>query len=119
MLVKTGTNKTLRGHKLLVISPWEAPAGFLEKLAAAFPDLHVVYHVQGWNSIPPSTADDLPDGLWDDVTILMTFSTLPTPEQAPKLEYVQLMSAGANHVLDKPVFRDTEVSFCTANGVHG
>ncbi|KAL2166242.1 hypothetical protein VTG60DRAFT_3082 [Thermothelomyces hinnuleus] len=118
MLVRTDTNKTLKGHKLLIIAPWQAPAGFLEKLAAAFPDLQVVYHVHSLATTPPST-DAIPDQTWRDVTILLTFNTLPTPEQAPKLQYVQLLSAGANHVLNKPVFKDTEVAFCTANGVHG
>lgn len=111
-------NKTLKGHKLLVIAPWEAPAGFVEKLAAEFPDLQVDYHVHGRSATPPSTTI-VSDETWRDVTILLTFATLPTPEQAPKLQYVQLMSAGANHVLDKPLFKDTEVTFCTANGVHG
>lgn len=118
MLVRTDTNKTLRGHKLLIVAPWQAPAGLLEKLTNAFPDLKVVYHVNTSKTTPPSP-DSIPDETWQDVTILLTFNTLPTPEQAPKLQYVQLMSAGANHVLDKPVFKDTEVAFCTANGVHG
>ncbi|KAL2163924.1 hypothetical protein VTH06DRAFT_3136 [Thermothelomyces fergusii] len=111
-------DKTLRGHKLLILAPWQqAPAGFLERLAAAFPDLTVVYHVYSLE-MPPS-ADAIPDEAWRDVTILFTFRTIPTPEQVPKLQYVQLMSAGANHVLDERVFKDTEVAFCTANGVHG
>ena len=118
MLVKKDINKTLKGHKLLVIAPWAAPDGFVEKLTTAFPDLQVVYHVQHWTSTPLPLIT-LPAGTWDDVTILMTFSTLPAPEEAPKLEYVQLLSAGVNHVLDKPMYKDTTAAFCTANGVHG
>ncbi|KAK4155400.1 oxidoreductase-like protein [Chaetomidium leptoderma] len=110
--------QTLKGHKLLVIAPWKAPPGFLEQLTAAFPDLQVIYHVEGWTSTP-LPVQTVSTETWKDVTILLTFSTLPTPEEAPKLEYVQLMSAGVNHVLDNPVFKDTEVTFCTANGVHG
>lgn len=73
MLVKTDSNKTLKGHKLLIIAPWAPPVAFVEKLAAAVPDLQVVYHVQNWTSTPlPSIT--LPAGSWDDVTILMTFS---------------------------------------------
>jgi hypothetical protein len=120
MSVQTDTNKTLKGHKLLIIAPWKPPAPLLAKLAAAFPDLQVVCDAQGWTSLDtPSQLATLPAETWADVTILLTFSTLPTPEQAPRLEYVQLMSAGANHVLDRPMFRDTEAAFCTANGVHG
>ncbi|KAK3290512.1 uncharacterized protein B0H64DRAFT_368559 [Chaetomium fimeti] len=118
MVGKTDSNNTLKGHKLLIIAPWDAPAGFLEKLSTSFPDLQVVYHVQTWAStpLPPAT---LPAGIWDDVTALMTYSTLPTPEEAPKLEYVQMLSAGLNHVAHEPMFKDTKVAFCTANGVHG
>ena len=118
MLVKTDSNKTLKGHKLLIIAHWKEPEGFRTKLNTEFPDLQVVYHVENWAS-PPISAVSLPAETWNDVTILLTFRTLPTPEEAPKLEYVQLMSAGVNHVLDRPLFKDTEVSFCTANGVHG
>ncbi|KAK3306376.1 oxidoreductase-like protein [Chaetomium strumarium] len=114
-------NKTLKGHKLLVLAPWKEPDGFLAELAAEFPDLQVVYRMQQLQVAAaglPSEAE-LPEETWQDVTILLTFANLPRPEQAPKLAYVQLMSAGVNHLLDTPLFRDTEVVFCTANGVHG
>jgi hypothetical protein len=29
------------------------------------------------------------------------------------------MSAGADNILDKAIFTDTQVRVCTANGVHG
>ncbi|KAK4238755.1 oxidoreductase-like protein [Achaetomium macrosporum] len=112
--------QTLKGHKLLIVAPWKEPAGCLAKLAAEFPDLQVIYHVQEWSATStPLPEAELPKETWKDVTILLTFSNLPAPEDAPKLEYVQLMSAGANHVFDTPLFKDTEVTFCTANGVHG
>ncbi|KAK0741961.1 hypothetical protein B0T21DRAFT_360453 [Apiosordaria backusii] len=111
-----GVNKTLRGHKLLMIMPWDQPDEFIEKIKAEFPGLQVVaYRQQEWDQ----TWAPFPDEEWKDVTVLLTFTVLPTPEQAPKLEYVQLMSAGANHVLDLPIFKDTDTSFSTANGVHG
>ncbi|KAK4184692.1 oxidoreductase-like protein [Podospora australis] len=107
---------TLRGHKLLMITPWEQPAEFIDQLAVEFPDLKVAaYRQQEWEQ---QTAP-FPEEEWQDVTILLTFTVLPTPKQAPRLEYVQLMSAGANHVLELPMFKDTTVPFCTANGVHG
>ncbi|GAB1318468.1 D-isomer specific 2-hydroxyacid dehydrogenase NAD-binding domain-containing protein [Madurella fahalii] len=118
MLVKANASKTLKGHKLLMITPWEPPGAFIDKLAAKFPDLQVVYHQQ----TPPeklTAPGDLPAEVWEDVTIILTFGTFPKPQEAPKLEYVQLMSAGANHVLDNPLFKDTDVTFCTANGIHG
>ncbi|KAK3943221.1 D-2-hydroxyacid dehydrogenase [Diplogelasinospora grovesii] len=110
-------NKTLKGHKLVILTPWGPPVDFLDRLQKEYPDLKAEYHKRDWIDIAlPSVADE---GYWKDVTILLTFQTLPTPEQAPNLEYVQLMSAGANHILDNPLFKDTDVNFCTANGVHG
>lgn len=120
MLVKAGPNKTLRGHKLLIIAPWKEPDGLVAKLTAEFPDLQVVYFAQDWHGAPAGLpVSSLPAETWKDVTVLLTFSTLPKPEEAPRLAYVQLMSAGINHLVETPLYRDTDVEFCTANGVHG
>ncbi|KZL74862.1 d-isomer specific 2-hydroxyacid dehydrogenase [Colletotrichum incanum] len=110
-------NKTLKGHKLLILSQWVPPQEYLDKLSSEFPDLKVVHHELGWADRKPS--DGFNPDEWKDVTILLTGSALPTPDEAPKLHYVQLQSAGANHILKDPLFKDTDVSFCTANGVHG
>ncbi|KAK3991071.1 hypothetical protein QBC44DRAFT_349473 [Cladorrhinum sp. PSN332] len=88
------TNRTLKGHKLLMVTAYVQPE---------------------WDQGHPP----FPDEEWKDVTLLLTFTVLPTPEQAPNLQFVQLMSAGANHVLEAPIFKNTDVKFCTANGVHG
>ncbi|KAK4227011.1 putative D-3-phosphoglycerate dehydrogenase [Podospora fimiseda] len=114
--MENNINKTLKGHKLLMVMPWEQPDSFLKKLSAEFPDLKVAAYVQPeWDQGHPP----FPEEEWQDVTLLLTFTVLPTPEQAPNLQFVQLMSAGANHVLDAPIFEKTNVKFCTANGVHG
>jgi hypothetical protein len=110
----TGSNPTLKGHKLLIVIPMDVPQSFLDATKAEFPDLEVVHQKLEWGQVA-----SLPDEVWKDVTVLMTLATLPTAEQAPKLQFVQLVSAGANHILDKPLFKDTNVKFCTANGVHG
>jgi hypothetical protein len=117
LIPSTKPNKTLKGHKLLLLSPWPADTQFIAKLRAEFPDLECVVHQLGWAQRAPSA--DFPDEDWRDVTILLTGSALPAPEKAPKLQYVQLVSAGANHILKNPLFTDTNVAFCTANGVHG
>jgi len=109
-----GPNPTLKGHKLLIVIPMDVPSSFIDALKSEFPDLEVATHKQVWGQVAT-----LPDEDWEDVTILMTFASLPKVEQAPKLQFVQLLSAGANHILDNPVFKNTNVKFCTANGVHG
>ncbi|KAK1981501.1 D-isomer specific 2-hydroxyacid dehydrogenase [Colletotrichum cereale] len=110
-------NKTLKGHKLLILSQWTPPQGYLDRLRSEYPGLAVVHHELGWADRKPGAGFD-PDE-WKDVTILLTGSALPAIDEAPKLRYVQLQSAGANHILQNPLFKDTDVSFCTANGVHG
>jgi hypothetical protein len=112
----TGSNPTLKGHKLLIAIPMDVPQAFLDAIKAEFSDLDVVHHKLEWGL---NITAPFPDEEWRDVTVLMTFATLPTVEQAPRLQFVQLISAGANHILDKPIFKDTDVKFCTANGVHG
>lgn len=49
--------------------------------------------------------------------ILYTFNALPQPEQAPRLRWVQLNSAGADHVLNHPLFK-AGVTFTTTSGLH-
>ncbi|KAK5652887.1 hypothetical protein OQA88_9553 [Cercophora sp. LCS_1] len=113
--ITTSANETLKGHRLVILMPMEIPTVFLEPIQAKYPDLKIEAHRTEWGS----KASPIPEEDWKDVTILLTFLPFPTPEQAPNLQYVQLISAGANHILDVPLFKDTSIPFCTANGVHG
>ncbi|CAI4215735.1 unnamed protein product [Parascedosporium putredinis] len=82
-----------------------------------FPGISVsAYEVPWRDTEPPS---NIPAEELERATVLVTGSVLPSREQAPNLGYVQLSSAGANHVLNHPLFTDTDIIFCTANGVHG
>ncbi|OAR00456.1 hypothetical protein LLEC1_08168, partial [Akanthomyces lecanii] len=101
-------NKTLKGHKLLLTDPRALPKDALERLHASFPDLHV----------QPFDADAT--NPWDDVTLALgSSSRLPSIDEAGRLELFQLTMAGADGLIGKPIFDDTKISFCTANGVHG
>jgi phosphoglycerate dehydrogenase-like enzyme len=66
---------------------------------------------------PTRHAEKIPLEVWREVEILYTFNTLPPPEWVPRLRWVQLHSAGADHVLEHPLFR-SPVEFTTASGVH-
>lgn len=111
-------NKDLTGHKLVMIAE-EIPESLVEHLRRKYPGLQVVQvKLSPWNN----TAEPLPgftDDDWATTTVLLTGPRIPTIEQAPKLQLVQLQSAGANYVLDRPLFKDTKIPFCTANGVAG
>lgn len=111
---KTPPNKTLQGHKLIVIilPTYQPSPEDVAALQRKYPDLTVQVAKQ----------DELTQADWHDATILLAgFSqeSLPKKDDVPKLEYVQLTSAGANLVVSDPLFSETDVAFCTANGVHG
>lgn len=109
-LAGSSPNKALKGHKLLIISPWTPPTDVLTRLREVYSGLEIAHY---------NAKSDVPDGDWSSVTILLTQREFPTKEAVPKLEYIQLYSAGAEHIVKDPLFVDTDISFCTANGVHG
>lgn len=106
-------NKTLKGHKLLsILGGWAPSKEQVDEVKHKYPHLEIQI----------GEKDDITRDEWKDVTILVTgFSSqgLPEKDTVPKLQYVQLSSAGANAVVDDPLFKDSDVSLCTANGVHG
>ncbi|RKU40514.1 hypothetical protein DL546_000682 [Coniochaeta pulveracea] len=113
----TKGNKNLDGHKLLIVTRDDPPADKIERLKSQFSGLKIEHRRAEWAT---KTLDDWADEDWKDITILLTGNTFPAnKEVAPKLQYVQLQSAGANMLLKHPLFTDSNVEFCTANGVHG
>ena len=61
--------------------------------------------------------DQVPAEAFEQAEVLYTFGMLPRPEQAPHLRWVQLHSAGVNHVIQHPLFA-TDVMFTTTSGLH-
>ncbi|KAK6225230.1 hypothetical protein QIS74_01277 [Colletotrichum tabaci] len=105
-----------RSEVLLVLMPWDLPDDLVQDLKTTSPGIQVItYRVGFYDKAPPV---EIPQATWDRVTALFTWMAFPTPEQAPGLQYVQLLAAGCNHVSDMPIFHGTDVVFCTANGVH-
>jgi phosphoglycerate dehydrogenase-like enzyme len=62
-------------------------------------------------------AAQIPAEAFEQAHVLYTYNALPRPDQAPRLRWVALNSAGANHVIQHPLFA-TEVMFTTASGLH-
>lgn len=85
---------------------------WIEQVRQVAPDFQVEY----W---PARAGKTIPPDLWRNVEILYTsYATpLPLPEQAPLLRWVQLYSAGANSIIDRPLFH-SPVIFTSASGVH-
>lgn len=65
--------------------------------------------------------DKLPKETLRATKYILGFNNFPMPEQVPNLEFVQLFSAGANHLFDHPLWKwkPEEVKWCSASGVHG
>jgi phosphoglycerate dehydrogenase-like enzyme len=68
-----------------------------------------------------SSFDSLPPEILHATKYLLGVDNLPTPEQVPNLQFVQLYSAGVNHLVDTPLWKWKldEVKWCSASGVHG
>ncbi len=82
----------------------------LERLQAVSPRLRLVQHTV-------RNTDELPPDAWSEVEVLCTFGALPAQDQAPRLRWVQLISAGVDHVIDHPVLSG-EVVLTSASGIH-
>lgn len=112
-------NPSLKGHQLLIVSPTAPAPEWVSKIKKAHRDLDVQHiDINPW-SLDAAAAARTRDIDWSKATVLLTGPLVPTIEQAPRLELVQLQSAGANYLLDNPLFKDSDVAFSTANGVHG
>src|SRR6266516_318075 len=104
------SNLSNRSRVVLITAQFETY--WLERLQSLSPNLHI----ELW---PTRSAGTVPLDLWREVEILYTsYATpLPFPEQAPRLRWVQLYSAGPDPILDLPLFQ-TSVIFTTTSGVH-
>lgn len=110
---KNPPNKTLEGQKLLItLGEFSPSTEEIDAVKQKYPDLDVQV----------GQKKDITKEEWKDVTILLTTHNregLPDKDDVPNLQYVQLSSAGANLIVTDPLYTDTDVAFCTANGVHG
>ncbi len=95
--------------KVKVLSVLKLSDEQLERLRAVSPTLEV-------SQIPCKTPEDMVP-LLGEPEILYTYHADFRPEQAPRLKWVQLSSAGADHLLDKPVMK-SGIAITTASGIH-
>ena len=60
----------------------------------------------------------VPDRAWHDAEVLYAGSTLPTPEQAPRLRWIQLHSAGVENALKHPILKAQDIEVTNTSGIH-
>ncbi|KAF3919480.1 hypothetical protein ABW20_dc0100210 [Dactylellina cionopaga] len=106
---------------ILVASTWSEPTEWMDRIKNEHPGIKVSYYKI--NTDPQTVylmkGSRVPDELFEDVTIFVTMQYLPPPEVAPKLEICTILSAGVNHIEDSVVWKDTDITITTSNGVHG
>ncbi|MFQ5611483.1 MAG: D-2-hydroxyacid dehydrogenase [Anaerolineae bacterium] len=98
------------GNGITVLCTLRFSEAQLDKLRAVSPRLEVVQHTVRRGQAPPA-------GLVAAAEIVYLLSPWLDPARAPRLKWVQLHSAGINHLLDSPLWR-SEVPLTTANGIH-
>ncbi|KAH7011063.1 hypothetical protein EDB80DRAFT_749605 [Ilyonectria destructans] len=96
--------------------PWDLPESFMSSMLEALPNITI--HTQKCGMYDVEPPKEIPQETWNTVTVLFTWNMLPEKDQAPNLRFAQLLSAGCNQIMDKPIFEETDIAFCTANGVH-
>lgn len=104
---------------LLCLVPQPEPKGIVAALRKKFPDIDIIYHQVTFSHSVAEARADVPAHLWEKATILCTFNSLPDKDEAPHLDWLQLLSAGSNHIQGTPVWEDKDVTITTASGIHG
>jgi phosphoglycerate dehydrogenase-like enzyme len=96
---------TAESVRVVVASDFDE--ALVDRIAAASPRLDVAVHHR-----------DGPMEVVADAEVLLVRGWMPRPAQAPALRWVQLMSAGADHAMKRPLVAETDVTVTTASGIH-
>ena len=109
--------------QLLCLLPFPEPKEIVNALRKRFPGIEITYYQISFTfdqEILRKELEKVPKSLWHDVTILYTFSSFPDNlSDVPKLELVQLPSAGSNQIQKHPLYTESDVTISTASGIHG
>lgn len=61
---------------------------------------------------------EVPNAVWAEAEILYTVDKLPEPAQAPRLRWIQLHTAGVDHIVQAPIIQAEDVDVTTISGIH-
>ncbi|OAL07444.1 hypothetical protein IQ06DRAFT_289164 [Phaeosphaeriaceae sp. SRC1lsM3a] len=116
-------SKPSSSEKQLVLCTLPWPRERAEKgiagLKEEFEDVEVeYYHTKFENGkVEPI---DIPEDVLTRTSYQATLFWLPANAKAvPKVKLIQFFSAGTNHVSQHPIYTDSNIPLCSANGVHG
>jgi phosphoglycerate dehydrogenase-like enzyme len=86
---------------------------FLEDLLKPLSEVSPRLHVQVINARETS---DIPAEIWGRVEVLYTTRVIPTPEEAPRLKWIQFHWAGADHATSAPILTRPGMQATTLSG---
>lgn len=67
---------------------------------------------------PAREVEDVPDDIWARAEVLYTTSVVPDPEDAPKLRWIQLHTAGVDHLGEQSIAQVDGITVTSASGIH-
>lgn len=97
--------------KVSVLVTVQLEDAHVERLQAVSPRVQMLLH-------PAHAPGEIPPDIWDEAEVLLTWDTLPDREMAPQLRWVQVLSAGVNHLLERPLLEAKDVILTTTSGIH-
>lgn len=97
-----------RNERIHVVVAMDFSDALMDTLKAVSPRLRVERHFP-----------KVPDKVWETVEVLYTSRRLPDdPAQAPRLRWIQLHSAGLDHLFNHPIMQAENVAITTTSGIH-
>ncbi|KAL3458226.1 hypothetical protein BJX64DRAFT_280012 [Aspergillus heterothallicus] len=103
---------------LLAVLPFPEPTEFVSRIRKKHSELNVVWVHQTYGITNFDASEQVDPELFKTATILTTLSAIPTPEQAPELQFIQLLPAGVDHLLHERIFQHPTVQIATTSGIH-
>lgn len=67
-------------------------------------------------TIRANHSSDIPPDVWKEAEILYTSQVIPSPEQAPKLRWIQFHWAGVDHAIDAPILEKPDLVATSMSG---
>ncbi|KAJ5781202.1 hypothetical protein N7457_006362 [Penicillium paradoxum] len=99
-------------ERVLIVFFQKFPASLEEHVRRKFSDAEVTIY-QSQDNVP------VPAELYQNATVLVTFTDLPDLKDAKNLKLIHTVSAGLDHLLSHPVLRDSDILITTSSGIHG
>ncbi|KAH8732823.1 hypothetical protein GQ44DRAFT_696492 [Phaeosphaeriaceae sp. PMI808] len=111
------------GEKELVLCtlPWpeDQAKKSIELLKEEFKDIEVRYFYTVFENGKMQSIN-IPEELTTRASYLATLFWLPVdPKAIPNTKLIQFFSAGTNNFANHPIYTDSKIPLCSANGVHG